>query len=74
MVFERQKGQVGHYFDEHEDAFDEYDVILGTTTHSLVTTRAVKRAIERGSRFLSLPLSTNDNRSMLEYDFLLMLL
>lgn len=72
MVFPEQKGQVGHYFDEHEDAFDAYDVILGATTHSLVTTRAVKRAIERGSRFLSLPLSTNDGRSMLEYDFLLM--
>lgn len=72
LSFPDQKGQVGHYFDEHEDAFDAYDVILGATTHSLVTTRAVKRAIERGSRFLSLPLSTNDSRSMLEYDFLLM--
>lgn len=72
MSFPDQKGQVGHYFDEHEDAFDTYDVILGATTHSLVTTKAVKRAIERGSRFLSLPLSTNDGRSMLEYDFLLM--
>lgn len=72
LSFPDQKGQVGHYFDEHEDAFDAYDVIIGATTHSLVTTRAVKRAIERGSRFLSLPLSTNDGRSMLEYDFLLM--
>jgi len=72
MVFEDQKGQVGHYFDQHETAFDGYDVVLGAATHSLVTTRAVKRAIERGSRFLSLPLSTNDGRSMLEYDFLLM--
>lgn len=72
MIFPDHSGQVGHYFDEHEDAFDAYDVILGATTHSLVTTRAVKRAIERGSRFLSLPLSTNDNRSLLEYDFFLM--
>ena len=72
MVFEDQPGQVGHYFDQHETAFDGYDVVLGATTHSLVTTRAVKRAIERGSRFLSLPLSTNDGRSMLEYEFLLM--
>ncbi len=72
MSFERQQGQVGHYFDDHETAFDSFDVILGATTHSLVTTKAVKRAIERGSRFLSLPLSTNDGRSLLEYDFLLM--
>ena len=72
MTFPDQTGQIGHYFDEHEDAFDSYDVILGATTHSLVTTKAVKRAIGRGSRFLSLPLSTNDGRSLLEYDFLLM--
>lgn len=72
MTFEKQKGQVGHYFDRHEAAFDSFDVILGATTHSLVTTKAVKRAIERGSRFLSLPLCTNDNRSLLEYEFLLM--
>ncbi|MDO5292647.1 MAG: peptidase [bacterium] len=72
MTFEKHKGQVGHYFDEHETAFDSYNVILGATTHSLVTTKAVKRAIERGSRFLSLPLSTNDDSSLLEYDFLLM--
>lgn len=72
MTFPEQKGQVGHYFDEHEDVFDGYDAIIGATTHSLVTTRAAKRAKERGSRFLSLPLSTNDGRSMLEYDFLLM--
>lgn len=72
MIFEQQLGQVGHYFDEQQDVFDGYDVILGATMHSLVTTKAVKRAMERGSRFLSLPLSTNDGRSLLEYDFLMM--
>lgn len=72
MAFPDQKGQIGYYFDEHEDAFDAYNAIVGATTHSLVTTRAVKRAKERGSRFLSLPLSTNDGRSMLEYEFFLM--
>lgn len=72
MMFPTQRSQVGHYFDDHADAFDAYDVILGATTHSLVTTKAVKRAISRGSRYLSLPLSTNDNRSMLEYEFLQM--
>ncbi len=72
MIFTMQPGQVGHYFDHHEDAFDSFDVILGATMHSLVTTKAAKRAIERGIRFLSLPLSTNDHRSLLEYDFLKM--
>lgn len=60
------------YFDEHEDCFDSYDVILGATTYSLVTTKAVKRAIEHGKRFLSLPLAMNSERSMLELDFLKM--
>ena len=72
MTFTKQFGQVGHYFDDNEDIFESFDVILGATMHSLVTTKAAKRAIERGSRFLSLPLSTNDNRSLLEYDFLKM--
>lgn len=72
LTFEKQQGQVGHYFDTHEEAFDSYDVILGATTHSLVTTKAVKRAVDRGARFLSLPLSTNNRTSLLEQDFLLM--
>lgn len=72
MMFPVQNGQVGHYFDEHETAFDEYDAVLGATTHSLVTTKAVKRAVARGTRFLSLPLSTNNGKSILEFDFLKM--
>lgn len=72
MIFEKTKHHVSQYFDEHETAFDSYDVILGATSHSLVTTKAVKRAIMRGSRYLSLPLATNNNQSLLEFDFLLM--
>ncbi len=72
MVFQKRFGQVSHYFDVHETVFDSFHVILGAATHSLVTTKAVKRAMNRGSRFLSLPLSTNDKRSLLEYDFLMM--
>ena len=63
---------VGVYFDEHAGAFDGFWHIIGATTYSLVTTLAAKRAIRRGGHFLSLPLSTNDGRSMLEYDFLMM--
>ena len=40
--------------------------------YSLVTTKAAKRAIQKHKKFLSLPLSTNDGRSLLEFDFLLM--
>lgn len=68
----RQSGKkVGIYFDENPGAFDDYTVIIGATDYSLVTTRAAKSAIRSGRKFLSLPLHTNDSRSMLEYDFLL---
>ena len=63
---------VGRYFDHRVNAFDAYDVIIGANEYSLITTQAVKYAISQGKRFLSLPLSTNDGRSMLEYDFLKM--
>ena len=61
---------VGVYFNEREDAFDAYDVIIGAAEYSLITTKAVKRAVSLRKRFLSLPLSTNDGTSMLSYDFL----
>ena len=49
-----------------------YQVIIGATHYSLVTTEMVKKAVKEGSRFLSLPLAANDGRSLLEYDFLTM--
>ncbi len=60
----------GAYFNERETAFDAYDVIIGATEYSLITTKAVKRAVSHKKRFLSLPLSTRNGRSMLSYDFL----
>lgn len=72
MSFPEVGGKIGNYFEENETSFDSYEVILGATTYSLVTTKAVKRAIDRGSRFLSLPLAMNSERSMLELDFLKM--
>ena len=63
---------VGIYFDNNEDAFLDYDIIIAATSYSLVTTCAAKKAIKNGKKFLSLPLHTNDKRSMLEYDFFLM--
>lgn len=61
---------VGTYFNEREEAFDAYDAVIGAAEYSLITTKAVKRAVSRRKRFLSLPLSTNDGTSMLAYDFL----
>ena len=72
VLLTKQSGKkVGVYFDEHPRAFDEYSLIVGATDYSLVTTRAARNAILSGRKFLSLPLHTNDGRSMLEYDFLL---
>ncbi len=61
---------VGTYFNDREDAFDAYDAIIGAAEYSLITTKAVRRAVSRRKRFLSLPLSTSDGASMLSYDFL----
>lgn len=72
MVVEKKGKQVGVFFDCNEEIFDGYKAVIGATDYSLVTTKAAKRAIKRGSKFLSLPLSTNDGRSMLSYRFMMM--
>ena len=47
-------------------------VIIGATHFSLATNEIVQQAVKNGSRFLSLPMSTNDGRSLLEYEFMTM--
>lgn len=71
LIAETGGPQVGECFDEHTEVFDPYDAIIGATEYSLVTTEATKSAISQRKKFLSLPLSTNDGRSLLAYDFLL---
>lgn len=70
LMLDEMSMYVGLYFNEHIDAFDNYDAVIGAAEYSLITTKAVKRAIARKKRFLSLPLSTNDGNSMLSYGFL----
>lgn len=72
LIVENKGRHVGVFFDENEDIFDPYTAIIAATEYSLVTTKAAKKAIQKKKKFLSLPLSTNDGRSMLEYDFLMM--
>lgn len=72
MIVEKKGMQVGMFFDENESIFDDYKAIIGATNYSLVTTLAAKRAIEKRKKFLSLPLSTNNNKSMLAFDFMTM--
>lgn len=71
-IVEKTGIHVGVYFDENEKVFDDYTAIIAATDYSLVTTRAAKRSIEKGSKFLSLPLYVRDGRSMLSYDFIRM--
>jgi len=63
---------VGVFFDWNEEIFDSYTAVIAATDYSLVTTKAARRAIKQRKKFLSLPLFTNDERSMLEYDFITM--
>lgn len=72
LIVENKGKHVGVFFDANEAVFDPYTAIIAATDYSLVTTKAAKRAISKKKKFLSLPLSTNDGRSMLEYDFLTM--
>lgn len=72
LVVEDMGRHVGVFFDTNEEVFDPYTAIIAATEYSLVTTKAAKRAIQKKKKFLSLPLSTNDGRSMLEYDFMMM--
>lgn len=72
MIVEHKGQKVGVFFDRNEMIFDDYKAIIGATEYSIVTTRATRRAIKKGSKFLSLPLATSDGVSMLAYDFLCM--
>ena len=72
MIVEKKGKQVGVFFDKNEFVFDGYKAVIGAADYSIVTTRAAKRAIARGSKFLSLPLLTNDKHSMLGYRFMRM--
>lgn len=72
MMVEKSGKQIGVFFDENEDAFKGYNVIVGATDYSLVTTKATKKAIDNKSKFLSLPLTTTNNKSMLGYKFIKM--
>ena len=60
----------GYIFEDMESMFVKYDAIIGATNYSLITTNTVKYAIERQSRFLSLPLSVNNDKSLLSFEFI----
>lgn len=72
MIVEKKGKRIGDFFEQNEDVFQGYDAVIGAADYSIVTTKAVKRVIERRAKFLSLPLLTNDGVSLLSYRFMLM--
>lgn len=64
--------QSGSTVEEMKRVMSYADAVVGATTDSFITSNAVRYALRRGTRFLSLPLSTNDGSSLLENDFLRM--
>jgi len=64
--------QNGDVIESMVDILSNEDVIIGATDFSFITTNAVKTAVKRGARFLSLPLSCTDGTSLLENDFVQM--
>lgn len=64
---EIQKGDV---LEEIRNIMSYADAIVGATDYSFVTTNAVEYALKKGARFLSIPMHTNDGRSLFAYSFL----
>lgn len=64
---EIQKGDV---LEEIRNIMSYADAIVGATDYSFVTTNAVEYALKKGARFLSIPMHTNDGRSLFAYSFM----
>ena len=62
--------QAGDLFDSMHDFVVQHDVIIGASGFSLITNHIVKEVLKKGSRFLSLPLSSNNHQSVLTFDFM----
>ena len=64
--------QLGQEIEKIRQPLSLANVIIGATKNSFITTNAVQYAQRCGARFLSLPLSANDNTSLFEQEFLRM--
>lgn len=71
-ILNSQLVQKGDVIESMTDIFCKEDVIIGATDFSFITTNAIKTAVKKGARFLSLPLSCSDGSSLLENDFIQM--
>ncbi len=64
--------QQGDILEEVQHIMSYSDVVIGATDYSFITTNAVDFALQRGARFLSMPLHTNDGSSIFASDFIRM--
>lgn len=64
--------QSGDSIEQMRQIMSYATAIIGATNYSFITTNAVDYALRHGARFLSLPLSTNNDQSLLEQEFLKM--
>ena len=71
-ILNSQLVQKGDVIESMADIFSKENVIIGATDFSFITTNAIKTAVRKGARFLSLPLSCSDGSSLLENDFIQM--
>ena len=71
-ILNSQLVQKGDVIESMTDIFSKENVIIGATDFSFITTNAIKTAVRKGARFLSLPLSCSDGSSLLENDFIQM--
>ncbi|MBQ6334961.1 MAG: aminopeptidase [Erysipelotrichaceae bacterium] len=71
-ILNSQLVQKGEVIESMTDIFCKEDVIIGATDFSFITTNAIRTAVKKGARFLSLPLSCSDGTSLLENDFIQM--
>ncbi|MCE5235853.1 MAG: peptidase [Clostridiaceae bacterium] len=56
----------------YASALDTSEFIIGATRYSLITSKKISTVTAAGRRYLSLPLSANDGKPMLGFDFMAM--
>jgi len=72
QLIPRKDFHLSEFFDTIGALIFSHQVIIGATHYSIGTSKIVHQAVNTGSRFLSLPMATNNGQSLLEFDFLAM--
>lgn len=72
LIVQSGSTQSGELFDARCVSLLDAEVVIGATDESIMTIEATRDSVDSGTRFLSLPLSTNNGCSLLENDMLTM--